>query len=1828
MTFEPLEVRAVLSGTPLNLDINPFGPSYPAEFVEVGDTTYFVANDGTNGRELWKTDGTAGGTSMVADIRSGAGSSYPSSLVELNGTLFFAADDGASGLELWKSDGTSEGTVLVRDIRSGVSTDTEGVTTPNSSSPRQLTVVGDTLFFVAEDGVSGRELWASNGTSAGTRLVRDIFTGNDPVLGTARSSAPIELTAVGDTLFFTAVELTNGRELWKSDGTAVGTVMVKDLYEGTYPYYLDDEDMTYVGRYPNNANPGLLTELNGELYFVASNDATGAELYKSDGTAAGTTLVKDIVDGATGAFSNSDMMVAAGDLLFFTASDGVHGNELWKSDGTAAGTVLVKDVRPGEAGQLNFYVGMTAVGDKVYFGGNDGVNGRELWVSDGSEAGTQMVADINPGDDLSGNPNSSFPAYLTDVDGVLYFSAANKNSGRELWSYDSVNGAELVEDRTEGVEGTYPINLAGVNGTLFYSSEEDGARELWTLAPEDDFNLTVVVDSEFVNLPAMIGVDASGARAPLYTWDDSGQVLFDPDSGLTLGDFFETWRTNGGLGGNNTDAELTNLSLLGNFVDAQKTLQMFVNGQLIASPADYVVQDDDAIVLVYGENPVVSLNTNFGPIVIELYEDATPGTVQNFLNYVNDGDYINSIIHRSDPDFVIQGGGFTTGSTTFTDDSQFSQVPTDAQIANEPGISNLRGTVAMAKLGGNPNSATSQFFFNLSDDNTFLDSASNNAFTVFGQVLDMTTVDEIASHTVDTSSDPPFGELPLGPDNTLTVVESIEGYGEVTGIAYLDANLNGVFDAGDSAITGAMVFVDGNNNGVLDSGEAVTGTDAEGRYRVQAAPGSHQIAIDFAAAGFPVTGVGQSVDVRIGETVTGIDYAGQFLAPLGGVDLNTASDTGDQDGDNVTSLNNASPAAALQFTVTNAFVGAEVQIFAGDVLIGSATAQSSTVVVTTNGSVALSDGQHAITAVQSVGGVVGDPTAALAITVDASAPAAITSAAPEVVALEGEPFTYDVQSADEGQAGVRYSLSGEPSGMSINPTTGLITWDAGANDMGEHAFMVLLTDAAGNQVSQMVDLTVLAPAPAFPDSYQTDEDTPLTVIAAQGVLTNDGDADSDVTAATVANGPLHGTLDFNSDGSFTYTPDADFAGEDSFTYVGSTGTETTNTARVTIVVNGVQDPPEPVGDSYQVNEDATLTVAAAAGVLSNDADADGDSLTAALVDGPAHGTLSLQPNGSFTYTPAANYFGPDSFTYTASDSQSVSAPVTVSLTVNAVNDPPVTSADQYSVNEDGVLTVAAADGLLKNDADIDSQITAVLKTGPAHGVLSLQPDGSFTYTPSANFFGADSFTYAASDGVAESSSTLVVIDVVGQADPPTANADAFTAPNDASPQTLDVLANDTSAPDGVQGITITAVTQASSGGVVGISNGAISYASASGYVGVETFTYTIQDTDGLTSTATVTVTVEEAADNVLSGYVYVDANGNGQRDAGEAGVPGVEVTLTGTPNSTSAAAVDQTVTTGDDGAYSFIDLPAGTYQLNEQQPAALQDGDEETTVAGAMVGDDTLSNLVLSGGVTYEENNFGEASLLPQYHSIRWYFASSTDQQAIFREIVTASQSSASSAQAATTADSTAGSSPAASEAPVAAIALAITAPTESVAVPETDATATAAASAQVAAFTAAEPPAATTLQTYQDVPLTIVQPGFREAPPADTDEQPAALPVVVSPAVDPIAVESIEVVQQPAHGSLAVLENLALQYRPSQGYLGVDQFSISRRYNDGSIGVEQITVTVVSPQAAAFAMLASSGGEDDDTLIDLPMPETADPPDDLAFDVALADDAVGTAVA
>jgi hypothetical protein len=387
------------------------------------------------------------------------------------------------------------------------------------------------------------------------------------------------------------------------------------------------------------------------------------------------------------------------------------------------------------------------------------------------------------------------------------------------------------------------------------------------------------------------------------------------------------------------------------------------------------------------------------------------------------------------------------------------------------------------------------------------------------------------------------------------------------------------------------------------------------------------------------------------------------------------------------------------------------------------------------------------------------------------------------------------------------------------------------------------------------------------DSYTINEDTTLTV-AAPGVLINDVDPDGDILTTTLVNNVSNGTLTLNTDGTFTYVPNTNFYGSDSFVYQIDDGNGGFDTATVRINVLPVNDTPDAIDDAYTTAEDTVLTIPAS-GVLVNDTDPDGDTLSSILVTPPTNGTVVLNADGSFTYTPNANYNGADSFVYRAQDASGDFDLATVRINVTPVNDGPDAVDDAYTTTEDTVLTITPA-GVLTNDNDADGDtLTVQSHTQPTNGTVTVNADGSFTYTPNADYNGADSFTYTITDGNGGTDTATVNINVLPANDAPTANDDQYSTDEDV-PLVIaptGVLANDTD-PDG-DTLTVTSFTQPTNGTVTVNADGSFTYTPNANYNGADTFTYTMSDGNGGTDTATVFIgvnPVNDAPDAVDDAY--------------------------------------------------------------------------------------------------------------------------------------------------------------------------------------------------------------------------------------------------------------------------------------------------------------------------------------------------------------------------
>jgi ELWxxDGT repeat protein len=428
--------------------------------------------------ELWKSDGTPAGTQLVKRIDQSddsgldpeieaVGAFYPTVPVkaDLAGALLFSANDGTTGKGLWRSDGTEAGTLLIEDpFPSG------------SGELRQLTPFAGKAYFI-----SGT-LWASDGTEAGTAAFPTgcthgltpagaqlfcVFAGFDDELRTIGPSDP-DMTQV-KTFNFGSVQFL----------TAVGSRLFFAAWAGEQELWQSDgtaagtQQVADIAPGPASSQPRDLAEHLGKVFFSADDGATGRELWRSDGTAAGTSRVKDGLPGAGS--SNPRAIVSAGSLLFFVADDGTAGAELWRSDGTAAGTVRVKDIRAGSGS--SFIQGITALGNRIFFGADDGVHGQELWVSDGTEAGTHLVEDIIPGS------TSSYPRYLQAIGHLLLFAAEDGTHGLEPWKSDGTEaGTAMIEDVAPGAAPSTPTGFR-LSGDYLYFTANDGSHgfELWAL---------------------------------------------------------------------------------------------------------------------------------------------------------------------------------------------------------------------------------------------------------------------------------------------------------------------------------------------------------------------------------------------------------------------------------------------------------------------------------------------------------------------------------------------------------------------------------------------------------------------------------------------------------------------------------------------------------------------------------------------------------------------------------------------------------------------------------------------------------------------------------------------------------------------------------------------------------------------------------------------------------------------------------------------------------------------------------------------------------------------------------------------------------------------------------------------------------------------------------------------------------------------------------------------------------------------------------------------------------------------------------------------------
>jgi VCBS repeat-containing protein len=429
----------------------------------------------------------------------------------------------------------------------------------------------------------------------------------------------------------------------------------------------------------------------------------------------------------------------------------------------------------------------------------------------------------------------------------------------------------------------------------------------------------------------------------------------------------------------------------------------------------------------------------------------------------------------------------------------------------------------------------------------------------------------------------------------------------------------------------------------------------------------------------------------------------------------------------------------------------------------------------------------------------------------------------------------------------------EDGSVSVHPTSGVVTYTPNLGSCGSDTFKYTVDDndgATSNEAMVTVNVLCNDPPLAIDDLYSMSEGGTLD-IPVPGILANDVDTPGSLLTAILISNAEHGTLSLNTDGSFTYIHDGSETSGDSFTYKANDGAKDSNAASVSIVINPTNDPPMARDDDAATDEDVPVII----DVLTNDSDPDGDTLSVDWVSQPANGTASN--NGSdVTYTPGPDFYGTDTFTYTASDGNGGTATAMVTVFVATVNDPPLAQDDSDATDEDVPVII----DVLMNDSDPDGDALSVdWVTQPPNGTAS-NNGSDVTYTPDPAFNGVDTFTYAASDGNGGTATATVTVAVAMVNDPPVAQDDS-AATNEDTPVTIRVLANDTD-PDG-DSLVIESSTQPLHGATARSGTNII-YTPAPNFNGADTFTYTIADGNGGTATATVTVAVMTVNDPPLA----------------------------------------------------------------------------------------------------------------------------------------------------------------------------------------------------------------------------------------------------------------------------------------------------------------------------------------------------------------------------
>jgi large repetitive protein len=945
---------------------------------------------------------------------------------------------------------------------------------------------------------------------------------------------------------------------------------------------------------------------------------------------------------------------------------------------------------------------------------------------------------------------------------------------------------------------------------------------------------------------------------------------------------------------------------------------------------------------VLSGNSSARFETNFGPMIFELFDTEGGRAASRFKQLAQQGFYnsngtTNMTFHRVIQNFVIQGGDPTAtgtgGSSLPNFDDQF-----DLDLQH-----NRSGVLSYAKSSDDTND--SQFFITAGPTRNL-----DFNHSIFGQLVEGDSNRLGIARTSVGSNDKPIRDAII---NSVTIFDDVEnGLVRLRAVGTAGATSTitvTVRDAegGETQTTFVATVANDTSNGSpflndiapvnAVAGQAtqiqLSAQDKEGdtlrftAVKPEGQTANYTVSVNATSglvtvtppAGFVgsfqfLAGVSQTTNANANDQndvqlVTVNVGASGPTAPTS-IDLSGTSDSGASDSDNITNAGN------LTFTISGTVNGATVTLRAGSNTIGTTVATGSVTTITTANLASLGSGTYALTATQTVGTQTSNASPALSVTFDNTSPLAITSSLIPSSLPAGQPLNVNLVHPEEG-AGLVYGLVGAPAGMSVNSSTGVLSWTPTVDQIGQRNFSLTLTDTAGNVRSTDFPINVTQTAQARVRLEAVSNGQALTSVSVGQTFTLRVFAD-DLRASATGVFAAYFDLNFDSaivelDGAspitrlnaFEISPSGGTSTPGLIDDFGAARSSTTasNLQEVVVAeirfrakaagqVNFSTDAAEGTGrsillydintaipvdrigfgrtsiavgrnfvasnDSFNFNEDSsdnTLDVLANDTIVSGT----GTTLTISAVGTPnSGGTVTRAPdNRSLRYTPVANFNGGETFTYTVRDNSGAEAIATVTVQVQPVNDPPVAVADTYTFVEgsnDNFLDVLLND----NDGVDDSESLSISNVGsPSQGGTARINGGSnaILYTPRAGFTGTETVNYTLRDNNGGTATTTVTITVNPRVPPPTAVNDSFVVIEDAVAADFDVLANDTPSQTG-EILTVSGGTGNQGGVVASSTNGTrLRYTPRANFSGTELVTYTLRGSRGGQTTGTVTFTV-------------------------------------------------------------------------------------------------------------------------------------------------------------------------------------------------------------------------------------------------------------------------------------------------------------------------------------------------------------------------------------